>query len=85
MNGELINGKIGHEQGYLNQLLRSRLSREQIVTRLYLACFSRDPTNLEKEHWKQQWEQSAVAAERQQWFEDLFWSLLACREFVTNH
>ena len=85
VNGELINRKIGHQQGYLNQLLGSRLSREQIVERLYLACFSRDPTELEKEHWKQQWDQSAVAAERQQWFEDLFWSLLACREFVTNH
>jgi hypothetical protein len=85
VNGELINGKIRHEQGYLNQLLKSKLSRQEIVTRLYLVCFSREPTNLEEEHWKQQWEQSAMAVERQQWFEDLFWSLLACREFVTNH
>ncbi len=85
VNGALINGKICHEHGYLNQLLKSRLSREEIVTQLYRTCFSRDPTNLEEEHWQRQWKQSAVVAERQQWFEDLFWSLLACREFVTNH
>ncbi|MCP3696488.1 MAG: DUF1553 domain-containing protein [Planctomycetaceae bacterium] len=85
VNGALINGKIRHEQGYLNQLLKSKLSREEIVTQLYRTCFSRDPTNLEEEHWQRQWKQSAVVAERQQWFEDLFWSLLACREFVTNH
>jgi len=85
VNGALINEKICHEQGYLNQLLKSRLSREEIVTQLYRTCFSREPTNLEEEHWQRQWKQSAVVAERQQWFEDLFWSLLACREFVTNH
>ena len=85
MNGRLINSKIRNEKSYLGKLMKSRLPQNQIVSKLYLACFSRYPTDLEQQYWNQQWSQVSSEKERRELLEDLFWSLLACREFSTNH
>ena len=85
MNGRLVNHKIRSEKSSLSKLLDSELPYEQIVSKLYLACFSRYPMDTERQYWQQQEKQVKTDQQRRELLEDLFWSLLACREFTTNH
>jgi len=85
MNGRLVNNKIRSEKSYLSKLLDSELPYQQIVSKLYLACFSRYPTDTELQYWREQEKQVQTGQQRRELLEDLFWSLLACREFTTNH
>ena len=85
MNGRLVNSKIRSKKSHLSKLLDSQLPYDQIVSKLYLSCFSRYPTDTEREYWQQQEKQVQTGQQRRELLEDLFWSLLACREFTTNH
>ena len=85
MNGRLVNSKIRSKKSQLSKLLDSQLSSDQIVSKLYLSCFSRYPTDTEREYWQQQGKQVQTEQQQREFLEDLFWSLLACREFTTNH
>jgi hypothetical protein len=85
MNGRLVNSKIRSKKSHLSKFLNSQLPYDQIVSKLYLSCFSRYPTEPEREYWQQQEKQVQTGQQRRELLEDLFWSLLACREFTTNH
>ncbi|MFP6604185.1 MAG: DUF1549 domain-containing protein [Pirellulaceae bacterium] len=85
MNGRLVNSKIRSKKSHLSKFLDSQLPYDQIVSKLYLSCFSRYPTEPEREYWQQQEKQVQTGQQRRELLEDLFWSLLACREFTTNH
>ena len=85
MNGRLVNSKIRSKKSHLSKLLDSQLPYDQIVSKLYLSCFSRYPTDTEREYWQQQEKQVQTGPQRRELLEDLFWSLLVCREFTTNH
>ena len=84
MNGRLVNHKIRSEKSSLSKLLDSELPYEQIVSKLYLACFSRYPMDTERQYWQQQEKQVKTDQQRRELLEDLFWSLLACREFTNE-
>jgi hypothetical protein len=96
LNGPLLNAKITSPDGRLAKLIRSKQSSEQIVEQLYLHTLNREPNAAERVHWRNVLEQteSVSASETesnselinvQQRLQDLFWSLLSCREFLTNH
>nr|ABX10649.1 hypothetical secreted protein [uncultured planctomycete 3FN] len=83
MNGDLIknatNGKAG---SFLNAVVNSRDSDAEKVRQLYLATLSRLPSRTE----------SGAATkmlksypDRGMAYQDLFWALLNCNEFVMNH
>ncbi|MEN9553732.1 MAG: hypothetical protein RLZZ232_18 [Planctomycetota bacterium] len=81
INGDTSNAKI--QQGGLVPLrLKEGRTPAEIVTEMYLRCFSRRPTDKEVESLV------AIVSEQQnaqEALEDIFWSLLNSREFLFNH
>ena len=84
INGALINDRLQAKQGRLRRMIAAGHSSEQIVTTFYNHALARSPTPAESEYWAKQF---AVpdAGTRVELLEDFVWSLLVCREFVTNH
>ena len=81
INGDTSNAKI-QQGGLIPKLLQEGKSAGEIVTEMYLRCFSRRPTEPELA--------SLVTlvgeqANPQEALEDVFWSLLNSREFLFNH
>ena len=83
LNGPLLNRRIVSEEGRLSKLLMAGVSPEEIVTRFYRLAFCRDPSNVEREFWQRKLASSDD--EEREVLEDFLWSLLTCKEFVTNH
>jgi len=85
INGELINRKLSKKGGRLGRLLESKNSDIEVVAELYLVALGRRPNAAENKYWQSQFIGIANQKQRRQFFEDLLWGLLTCREFVTNH
>jgi hypothetical protein len=83
INGALVNRRLRAPDGRLMQLIDSGASNEEIVRQFYLRALSRLPTPDETAFWRTHLPTSA--AQRPDALEDFVWSLLVCREFVTNH
>ena len=81
INGTTVNTKI-RQGGLIPQMLKAGKTPTEVITELYLRCFSRKPTEKELAGLL------AVTKEEenpQQPLEDIFWSLLNSREFLFNH
>jgi len=81
INGDTSNAKI-RQGGLIPTRLKEGKSVGDIVSELYLRCFSRRPTEKELASL------TALVAEQQntaESLEDVFWSLLNSREFLFNH
>ncbi|MDA7866906.1 DUF1549 and DUF1553 domain-containing protein [Verrucomicrobia bacterium] len=83
MNSDNLQGKLSHKNGWVTQLAQSEKTSPQIIEELYLATFSRFPSD----------EERSIAAsvlpddgkDRQIPLEDLLWALINTAEFVFNH
>ncbi|MDA0834532.1 MAG: DUF1553 domain-containing protein [Planctomycetota bacterium] len=82
LNGTAIQQKVAAKSGRLAKLLESNRSDAEIVEELYLVTMSRQPTADEERIVT---ETIAEAPSRQEAWEDIFWSLLNCSEFVFQH
>jgi hypothetical protein len=81
INGDTSNAKI-RQGGLIPTRLKEGKSVGDIVTEMYLRCFSRRPSEKELASL------TALVAEQQntaEALEDVFWSLLNSREFLFNH
>ena len=85
INGPLINGKLADKSGRLRRLLRAGASNDEIIGEFYWSALSRPPTVEESAYWKRQLDAADRGGQRIELLEDFVWSLLSCREFVTNH
>ena len=83
LNGDLVNRKLADSDGYLALALKSRRSTSEIVNEFYVRALSRQPRPEESEFWRAALDVNL--ADRTGAFEDFLWSLIACREFQTNH
>lgn len=82
-NSEAIHQKVINPAGRLGRLLaKANRPDDAIVEDLYLATFSRVPTDKEKALVK---ELLAKAPSRKEGLEDLLWALLNSSEFLFNH
>jgi len=81
INGETTNAKI--QQGKLiPELLKQGKTPAEVITELYVRCFTRRPTDTELTNLQ------AIVEEnqnKQEALEDIFWSMLNSREFLFNH
>jgi hypothetical protein len=83
LNGPEVQAKLSHEGGTVARLVREKADDAAVVEEMYLAFYSRPPTEGER--------RAAVAylgrdpAKRRQAAEDLAWGLLNSLEFVFNH
>jgi hypothetical protein len=85
MNSRLLQEKLASTAGgaRVQRLADSPLSPAEIVTDLYLACYSRLPTGDELKIATAAF--TAEGANRRTAIEDVLWSLLNSAEFVFNH
>lgn len=82
LNGSSVHNKIAQGRVVEKLLKDEALSVEDAVTRLYVRCLARKPTDTEMKDLQQT---IATAENEQQGLEDVFWALLNSREFVFNH
>lgn len=90
INGETLNNKLRAPGSSVEMLLKLGFSDEQIVDYLYLASFSRQPTEAERSALvnalsdaEQQKNQSADS--RRAALVDMGWAMLTSEEFMFNH
>lgn len=76
-----ITDRIGTDRGHLKRLSKSTDNRA-VVEDLYLSTLSRFPTDVEMQETLGYLEE---CDSRDEWMEDLLWSLLNVREFVFQH
>ena len=81
-NGPLVHEKLADETNRFRRLLSAGAEREEIVTELYLAGFSRHPTEAEL---KTALSYVAKSDDHAAAFEDLAWALLNSNEFLFQH
>ena len=85
----LLNGETSHkrvQQGKLVQsMLKQKKSPVEIITHLYLTCFSRQPTAEEKQKLMLHLDGLKDDKARAEILEDIFWALLNSKEFIFNH
>ncbi len=91
INGETLNNKLRAPNNSVDMLIRLGFSDEQIVDYLYLASFSRNPTESERSSLLQALssaEQDRVVGAddpRRQALVDMTWALLTSKEFMFDH
>jgi len=83
MNSQALQAKLADESGRVKQLAGSEKSPADIVRELYLAAFSRLPTDDELGRAVGRF--SGETPNRQEATEDVLWALLNSPEFVFNH
>ncbi|MCA9050180.1 MAG: DUF1549 domain-containing protein [Planctomycetaceae bacterium] len=81
LNGDTSNDKI-RRGGLIPAMLKENKTPEEIITEMYVRCFTRKPTEQELKSLS---EIAAQDENKQQALEDIFWSLLNSREFLFNH
>ncbi len=85
INGNFLNTKITNPKGFLHQTLLKHSGNAAVISELFLSCLSRKPTETELRFWVEKFASAQTEKERTALAEDFTWSLLSCREFITNH
>ncbi len=82
VNGDTVQSALKAKEGRLEQLVASETAPADAIHQLWLAAYSRPPTDAEK----QQVETYIASAEDKRIaLEDTFWSVLNSKEFIFNH
>ena len=82
LNGETLNNKLKAKENAVEAALKQ--DRGRMLDDLFLAALCRHPTEAERQRAVQELN-DAPAEEARAALEDLYWSVLTCREFVFNH
>ncbi len=85
-NGKTLNDKIRAKNSRLETWLRDKITDEEAVRRLFVLALCREPTATERTKFQALLAESAADAKttRREALEDLFWSVLASKEFMFN-
>ncbi len=81
LNGDTVNTKI-RQGGLVKQFADAKLPADEVISRLYISCLSRRPTEAELTKLRPLF---AEGNDYSQACEDIFWALLNSREFLFNH
>ncbi|MEE2642055.1 MAG: DUF1553 domain-containing protein [Planctomycetota bacterium] len=84
-NGELLNSRIGAEGGRLDKLIKSRKTALEIAREFYQVALTRQPNRQEIKFLSQLFDDRKSSAQQREVLEDFVWSIVTCKEFVTNH
>ena len=83
MNSDKLQAKLADKNGRAAKLGQEDKPRDEVVNELYLALYSRWPSDEEKRIALESLE--VGSPKRQQAVEDLIWALINSAEFVFNH
>jgi hypothetical protein len=85
-NGKTLNDKIRAKNLRIETWLREKITDEEAVRRLFVLALCREPTAAEQKKFTALLAESAADAKttRREALEDLFWSVLASKEFMFN-
>ena len=81
-NGEKFEKKLADKNGRLSRLVSGKRATDEIVSQLYLATFSRLPSDAEMTTCREVIGQSE---NRRKGLENILWALCNSREFLFNH
>ncbi|HVX63443.1 MAG TPA: DUF1553 domain-containing protein, partial [Pirellulales bacterium] len=82
LNNAAVNGKLSHAEGRLARLIATKASDREIADDLYLAAYSRLPSETERQTLA---ELLAQAPSREEGWQDVLWTLINSSEFAFNH
>ena len=80
MNGDFLNARLNSANGLASKLVDRE--DEQVIASVYQRAFGRRATQKEFSFWSKQLSKDS---KRREIIEDMLWSLLTSREFMTNH
>ena len=83
LNGPLLNHRIVAPEGRLAKLIKEGKASDEIIHRFYRLALCRPPSSAEQSFWRDQLQKNEDVPKAL--LEDFVWSLLTCKEFVTNH
>jgi hypothetical protein len=85
-NGKTLNDKLRAKDSRIGQWLKENVTDEEAVRRLFLLALCREPTATELKRLKDMLAEAAADKKgtRREALEDLFWGVLASKEFVFN-
>jgi hypothetical protein len=85
-NGQTLNDKIRAKNSRIETWLRDKVSGDEAVRRLFALALCREPTAAEQKKFQALIAEAAAdpKATRREALEDLFWSVLASKEFMFN-
>ncbi len=85
-NGQTLNDKIRAKNSRIETWLKDKITDEEAVQRLFLLALCREPTTAERERFLALLKEAAADTKttRREALEDLFWSVLASKEFMFN-
>jgi hypothetical protein len=85
-NGKTLNDKIRAKNSRIEQWLKEKIRDGEAVDRLFLLALSRAPTAGERTRFTSLLAEAAAdkQSSRREALEDLFWAVLASKEFVFN-
>lgn len=85
-NGKTLNDKIRAKKSRIQTWLRDKITDEEAVRRLFVLALCRKPTATEQKKFRALLAESAADAKttRREALEDLFWAVLASKEFMFN-
>lgn len=85
LNGPLLNRRIVQPDGRLTKLIAAGVPPDKIIKRFYELALNRTASSKEQRFWHDQIATTTNQKQRREILEDFLWSLLTCREFLTNH
>jgi hypothetical protein len=85
-NGKTLNDKIRAKNSRIEKWLHDKITDEEAVRRLFALALCREPTAAEQKKFQALLAEAATDAKatRREALEDLFWSVLASKEFMFN-
>jgi hypothetical protein len=81
LNGDTVGPKV-QAGGLIDRRLAEKKSPQEIIEEMYIRCFSRKPTLLERSQFEAL---LGTEPDKKRALEDVFWALLNSREFMFNH
>jgi hypothetical protein len=88
-NGETLNTKLRSPGGTIDKLVADKVADPDIVKRVYMLAFSREPSEAELksaiEVLAKPAESMDPAKDRREKIEDLVWAVVTSKEFLFNH
>ena len=84
-NGELLNSRVSATGGRLDKLIKAEKTPMEIVQALYQPALNRLPNEKEVAFLSHLFDDKKPSAQQREALEDFVWSIVTCKEFVTNH